>query len=195
MRDMRCRILTILFVVLIMLPALVACGKTQKGEGYEISNERIEITSSGSDADVVIKGTLTNTLKVEEMPAISYSIYDEAGERIAFAIYYAGDMPAGSSVDFETTMVPILPGWSSSYKEDDFEQTALGAVTLPSAILSADPEEVTKAWKDVCQNAKSYKLDGVFFTKSEAAKAQREADEVQKQVEREQQMKELTGKN
>lgn len=189
MRGARFRVLVIFSMALIILPALAACGKTQKGEGYEISNERIEITSSGSDADVVIKGTLTNTLKVEETPAICYSIYDESGERIAFAIYNAADMPAGSSVDFETIMIPVLPSWST-YKKDDFEVTALTVAMLPENILKADPEKALEAHKETCQNAKSYKLDGVFFMQSEAAEAQRKADEVVRQVEREQRMKE-----
>ena len=190
----RYRILMVVVAVLLILPALVACGgESAKGDGYEIANQRMDITPSGSDANVAIKGTLTNTLKVEEEPLVAYSILDESGQRIALAIYSASKMPAGSSVDFETSLLPILPD-QSSMKKDDYEIDVYSVLGLMNGFLKADSQKETDAWGDVCQKAKSYKLEGVYFLKAEAQEAQRKADEVVRQVEQEQLMKDIVGK-
>lgn len=186
--------LAVLFSALVLtVLSLVACGDSVKGEGYEITNQRMEVTASGSDANVTIKGTLTNTLKEEETPVVVYSILDENGKRIAAATYFADDMPAGSSVDFETTLMPILPT-QSSLKADDYEMSLASIIGLSRGLLQADGQTLETVWGEVCQAAKSYKLEDVYFTKAEAREAQRQADEVAKQLEQEQMMEELRSK-
>lgn len=190
----RYRILMVVVAVLLILPALVACGgESAKGDGYEITNQRMDITPSGSDANVVIKGTLTNTLKVEEEPLVAYSILDEGGQRIALAVYSATKMPAGSSVDFETSLLPILPNQSGAMK-DDYEINVYSVLGMMDGFLGANSQAEMAAWGDVCQKAKSYKLEGVYFLKAEAQEAQRRADKAQRQLEQEQFVKDIVGK-
>lgn len=102
-------------------------------------------------------------------------------------------MPAGSSVDFETSLLPILPG-QSSVKKDDHEIDVYSVPGMMNGFLGADSQAEATAWGAVCQKAKSYKLEGVYFLKAEAQDAQRKADETQRKVEQEQLMKDIAGK-
>ena len=170
--------------LILMMTILVGCAFTERGEGYEIANQRMEVIPSGTDAHVTIKGTLVNTLKEEETPVVVYSILDGGGKRIAVAIHLAENMPAGSRVDFETSLIPILPG-KEEVKADDYEIDYATVIGLMNSMVGGNKEQLTKKWLEVCQAAKSYKLEAVFFAKAELRKVQREADEIVKKVEQE----------
>ena len=162
---------------------LVGCGgKTDKGDGYEISNQTMKV-DTGDEANVVIKGTFTNTKSETETPIIVWSINDKDGKRLAFASYTAENLAAGSSVDFEATLMPLIPRWYekssitgnlNAYGSEDYEMSIAGFIGLTRSILDLDSKEFQDAFKNACDNAASFELENVFFAKEELRRLESE---------------------
>lgn len=83
--------------LLLCITGCASQGKTDSGEGYEISNQRIE----ESDGLPVIAGTAKNTSGQTETLMIAWKLYDENGGEIGTALATAEDLADGSSADFE----------------------------------------------------------------------------------------------
>lgn len=157
------RILSVILacVVALGLAGLTGCvgGKTDVGDGYEISNQRIGAEEGSSLS--YIQCTVKNTCGREETFLVTFDLFDKNGTKIGTAFGNAEDVPDGQAADLNALIIP-----------DDMDN-----------------------FLEIGNMVDSWDLLGVGFMKAETAAAQAGAEEAMRQLEEEQRIKELLGRN
>ena len=139
--DFKSRKAIVAIVAAIIVVAVVAAfvllnqGKTDTGDGYVLSNQKIETV----DGSKTVTGTIKNTCGREETFMITWTVFDADGNEIGSAMAAAGDLADGASTRVRGV---YLPGddydvWSFDEKASSFELDSVLLLKAENARLQA----------------------------------------------------------
>lgn len=141
--------------LLLCITGCASQGKTDSGEGYEITNQRIE-EIDGSSA---IVGTAKNTSGRTETLMIGWRLFDENANEVGTAVAIVENIENDSTMDFEAIMLP------------DSDK-------IPPTDNASDRADYLLYAKHV----KSFEVDNVHFLKSENAALQNEIEQKEREL-------------
>ena len=99
-------VIAVVAVVVVVAAAvafiLLGQGRSDSGDGYVLSNQKLETV----DGSRCITGSVKNTSGHEETFVIRWKLFDSDGEQVGSSMAFAEDVPDGASAPVEGLLLP-----------------------------------------------------------------------------------------
>ena len=127
------------------LVCLAGCagGKTDTGNGYEISNQAMARDENDLDC---LHARVKNTCGRTETLMISWDLFDKNGNKIGTALGVAEDLPDGQTIEIDAVTMPddtSMVGEMDKHVES-FELTSVSFMKAEVAALEAKNAELER---------------------------------------------------
>ena len=119
----------IVLLVVIVVVVFASQGKTDSGEGYEISNQRIETIDGYTGITAKAKNTCGRT----ETLFVTWNLYDSSGGKIGTAMGVVEDIADGQTKDLKGILLPSNGELDNSKFADQVKSFELDEVTFLKA--------------------------------------------------------------
>lgn len=92
----------IVVVATVIAFILLGQGRSDSGDGYVLSNQKLETV----DGSRCITGTVKNTSGHEETFVVGWKLFDSGGKQVGSSMAFAEDVPDGASAPVKGLLLP-----------------------------------------------------------------------------------------